>query len=436
MLRPGWVPSCVLALAAVSTAQVPERAAASLDPCARAVVVTGERLGPVRGLRPAQLWLGAWRDGELRAIPFQVDERVPGGDYAWSDGDERKSDVDGGRLDEDDELVFYARDAGDRAPAREVQLGQALVLELELADPARGGQAWVYLLAFAEGTAPPAGSPEDRASIVTREGEQVGFEGQRLSLLGSPGGDNLLHLRELRLKEADGWGPDLLDRFKLSLTASYLFTGIERAQDEVRGGLRGWRDGPVRVVARGSVETYLIWGHWIRSVPGGARLVMWEDRLELSCAVRLPIDLELDARSELRLSFDLSPEVPELRVWTETHGERMRPGRIPARALERGAPRWVAVGGPGGTLLVRLDPGQSLRRAGNALFLRDDPRPDPPEDHPGSHGNVGWTLDLTGLRGGVHQLGLELRAAPPARDGAETAAHLAAAAGPLQVTVR
>lgn len=412
---------------------------ATLEAWGRAVVVSGERLAPLLGVGPGQLWLGAWREGALRPIPFQVDERVPGGDYAWSEGDERKSDVDGGRLDEDDELVFYARDAGDRRPIEAAPPGPAAVHELELFDPARGGKAWVYLLVFAPGEAPPPASSEDRASIVVRDGEQVGLTGTRLQLVGAPGGDNLLHLQELHLREASQgapWGPDILDRLKLQLTASYLFTGIERSQDEVRGGLRAWRDGPVRVVARGSLETYLIWGHWLRSVPGGARLVMWEDRLELSCAVRLPVDLELDARSELRLSFDLSPEVPELRFWTDTHPDRLRPGQAPPRALRGAAPRWVAIGNPGGTLVARLEPGDSLRRAGNALFVRDDQSPDPPEDFPGSHGNLGWTLDLTGLRSGVHQLGLELLATPPARDGSETAAHLAAIGAPLQVTLR
>lgn len=423
-------PCLLLALTAASSlAQDAAAARASLEPCGRTVVLCASELPALRGLRPAQLWLCAARAGAVRAIPFQVDERVPGGEYAWSEGDERKSDVDEGRLDDDDELSFYARDAGDRLAAGELVLGQVAAHELELVDPA-GGRAWAYLLAFPEGEPTPPGAPDDRASLLFREGEVAGFRGARLQLLGTCD-ENLLHLSELRLLGASGWGPDLLDRLKLHLRASYLFTGIERAQDEVRAGLRAWRDGPVRVAARLGIESYLIWGHWIRSVPGGARLVLWEDRLELAVAARVPVDLETDARSELRLSLDLAPEVAGLKVWTDKNPGPLRPGERLPRALDQSAPGWIAVGAAGSTVLCRVRPGESLRGAGNALYLRVDPAPDPPEDHPGAQLDAGWTLDLTGLRAGVHSLELELRAAP--EEGVE---RLLRADTALQVVVR
>lgn len=418
-----------LLLAAPLLAQ--ERTPATLVPAGRAVVVPGSNLRALRGIKPPRLWLGAWRQGAFIAIPFQVDERVPGGDYAWLEGEERRSDVDEG-LDDDDELVFYARDAGDRGDLSRVRLGQVEAVEIELHDPAHGQRAWAYLLAFPEDTPTPPRAGVDRASLEWREGEPAGLRGERLLLMGRPG--NLLHLDELRLASGGGWGPDLLDRTKVQLVASYLFTGIERAGDEVRAGLRAWRDGPVRVVGKLFVETYLIWGHWIRTLPAGGRLVMWEDRLELSCPLRTPVDLELDARSELRLSLDLSPAVPGLRVWTDRNPARLRAGAPLPRALDRTAPAWIAVSGPGGAVLLRARGGETIRTG--ALFLRDDALPDGPEDHPGSHANAGWTFDLTGLRAGVHQLDLSLRATEPGAGEPGNERELLRGDLPLQVVVR
>ena len=112
-------------------------------------------------------------------------------------------------LDYNDELVFMARDAGERAD-RGGWLADAAV-EIELRDPADGSRSWAYLFHFAEDPPPPSDLDyvdydpgED--TIVSRRLE-IDFDNRKPliieRLVGTPPGQRPL--------------PDVLDRFKLHI---------------------------------------------------------------------------------------------------------------------------------------------------------------------------------------------------------------------------
>ncbi len=114
----------------------------SLERNLEPVVVAGEKLTDFTGANLGELFLFAFRDGLWQQIPFQFDERDTSGSYFIAD------QVTG--LDANDELVFMARDAGDRADGSNwIDDGNSLNFiryEIEVADTlAAGGQAWVYL---------------------------------------------------------------------------------------------------------------------------------------------------------------------------------------------------------------------------------------------------------------------------------------------------
>ena len=172
-------------------------------------------------------------------------------------------------------------------------------------------------------------------------------------------------------------------------------------------------------------ECYLIWGHWLRPAgPEACRLVVYDGRAELELRLRLPVDLEPDAPSSLRLSWDFLPVDGDdgTRVWTDRNPRRWRGGssrRSRLQELDRRFPDWICATPPGGSLLARVELGAALARAGNALYLEDGAAPDPPEDVPGSFANVGFQLSLTGLDAAEYRLRLTLQLGPTLEPGGE-----------------
>lgn len=403
---------------------------------AGAVVVTGAQLEAALGAPIEQLRLFALERGELRQVPFQVDERTPQGGFAFDGGEERRSDTDDAQLDKNDELVFMARHAGGRLASPWTRLeGEADRLAIHVWAPDRDQHGWVYLVRF-DGPPPPAPA-EDLVSLTWSGPDVTGWSSTRARVVSAPSGTGFLDWRELRFaRPGGGWGPDVIDRLKLSFKARYLFLDLARREDEVRSHLAGFIDGPVRVVARVTAEAYLIWGHWIRTTPR-SEVVIYEDRVELELEARMPVALEPDARSELRVALDFSPDAVDLGVWTDQLPRALRPGRTTARDRRDAAPKtpaWLCASGRDGAIVLRLEPGPALARAPRALHLVDDAAPDPPEDVPGSHLALGYTLDLTGLLPATYRARLVMQLGAPAQPGGEE--HLLAPDdSPLRVEV-
>lgn len=424
----------LLLLSVRASAQAPDEGEpCTLDRQQGAVVVAGERLADVLGAPIERLRLFAARDGVLRPIPFQVDERTPEGGYAFDGGEERRSDSDDRQLDPNDELVFMARDAGARLAAGDPLPGESARVVLALTTPDRDQSGWVYLLRFQQAAPPP--SDRDLVSLTWDGPEVTGWAGERALVGCAPGGTSVLDWRELRFaRPGGGYGVDVIDRAKLSFKARYLFLDLARREDEVRSHFAGFIDGPVRVVARVTAETYLIWGHWVRTTPR-SQLVIYDDRLELDLEVRLPVALEPDSRSELHVALDFSPDAGDLALWTDQLRRPVRPGRV-SRGKEGPTepPAWICVTSPGGALLMRLDAGPNLSHAPRTLHLEDGPIPDPPEDAPGSRLCAGFAFDLTGLVPATYRARLTLQLGPPLQPGGE-ARLLAPDFSPLRVEV-
>lgn len=386
------------------------------------VVVPGRNLKPFLKRSIDAIRLYSFREGKLRPIPFQIDERTPDGQIAFESGDERRSDIDDGRFDKGDELVFMARDVGDRAPLGSIKLGQSDLAELIVKDPR--GRGWVYLVHFEQ--APPPLARGRYVSLDFRGDELRGWTAQRVQAKVGPDG-HALDLRSLRFAKAKGgYGVDVIDRAKLHLSASYLFLDIQRRLDEVRSTWRSYRQGPVRVLAGVHAEAYLTWGRWLQTTRR-SQLTIYGNRLELRAQFELPVALEANKASSLRLSFDFAQPAGGVRVWSNRNP---KPIRCDGQGKDPGLPRlktsgaqWIACSTPSGSLVLRLRLDAPLQKRRHRLFLRDGPEPDPPEDLRGSLGNAGFELDLAGLEAGRYEFVVSAHFLPgPLEPGAEVAA--------------
>ncbi|MGH3055080.1 MAG: hypothetical protein ACRDL7_08900, partial [Gaiellaceae bacterium] len=101
------------------------------------VVISASALPGAMGRSTAGIVLYRVRNGRLEAMPYQFDARDRSGNI----------DVAAPRdfnLDDNDELVFMAKDTGDQADG--ATLASAAGLEIEVNDPLDRGRGWAYLL--------------------------------------------------------------------------------------------------------------------------------------------------------------------------------------------------------------------------------------------------------------------------------------------------
>ena len=158
MGRSWWAFRIVVAVAVVgSVAQADD--ARTLRRIHDPVIIRTDRLAdlPTRETRDVVLYrVVGDRTGP---IPFQFDARDDGGDVV----------VDGPRdfrFDDDDELVFMAADAGDRAATPPCPTGCDAVVEITTTDPRDGSRAWAYLVHFTAAAPRPDFPPYVRFDAV------------------------------------------------------------------------------------------------------------------------------------------------------------------------------------------------------------------------------------------------------------------------------
>jgi hypothetical protein len=134
---------CVLCLFLLPRTSLPAPTPRTLERTEDFVVVTGADARALIGAEVKDLRLYSCRAGNCAGIPLQVDKVCSMGRYVFPQ--EKNSDRDGTRLDQNDEISFMAGDAGDRIPAGWRPEGKARGVEIELIDPLDSGVAWVYL---------------------------------------------------------------------------------------------------------------------------------------------------------------------------------------------------------------------------------------------------------------------------------------------------
>jgi hypothetical protein len=208
------------------------------------ILWTGEQVPALIGAEVKDLHLYACGPSGLRPVPFQADKRDSEGRYVFPNEKSRNPARDGARLDQNDEMVFMAKDAGDRCPESAWPEAAAKGVEIELADPLDQGRAWVYLF-DRSGAKAPETADYVRYRIESEEeyirGEQYEI-GQKIGVT---------YYDWLRIRKPDGsWSPDVLNRTKVGLKARLLNVGIpiNVPEKDMKAVTLGVIDGPVRVI--------------------------------------------------------------------------------------------------------------------------------------------------------------------------------------------
>ncbi|MDA8139227.1 MAG: hypothetical protein M0036_11305 [Desulfobacteraceae bacterium] len=243
---------CLLALVAVAPAgadpQGTKTIARVLDP----VIVTGGACG-LTGQPVAHYGLYAFKDNQLRPIPFQIDEKNKDGQFVLAHGKKAAPDEDPA-FDDNDELVFMAMDTGDRLSDQTLlPSGFKACAELAVTDPVTQATAWVYLAVF---DSPPEKSSIDYvaygdggSSFRTRN-YSVGFDD------GHPVGASKYAFE----KGVGGDGDNFIDRIKVRVIMRAMGVTLHRNEEDIKVQALGYIDGPVRVIVFSKNVTSLMLG--------------------------------------------------------------------------------------------------------------------------------------------------------------------------------
>jgi hypothetical protein len=348
----------------------------------RVAEASGSALGCLRGHREAAIEVWACSD-RCAPIPWQLDERDAGGELALGDGPEPTFDDSAGVVDDNDELLWMAGDAGRRMrPDEAPPAGCARELEIRTAN----GSAWVYAFVVEPpGRRSPVRYVEyDPATDTVRAARvAVGF--------GAP------TPRVLALRGRGGaFGPNLLDRLKVRASARFFgLIPLGRDEDDIEWIFDAWHAGPIRVVRRERQWVRLGWG--LRTPIFRTESVVYRDYLELPVRLRLNFPPAYFFRGiEVQAALDFR----DLRGWTVwvPGGPVGIVGAMTGSSMARLNARdgeWLALTGPEVTLALHLRLGDTFRSLRRQVLYREDDDAGP-EGAPGEHPAVGFRLTKWG----------------------------------------
>lgn len=229
------------------------------------IVSTGILMGlPTHSTRGYRLYSA--HEDILSPIPFQFDERDDMGEIVFSEA-AAQSEF---RFDENDELVFMAKDTGDRIATELLPATSDAAVEIEVTDPVTRARGWAYLLHFAGHI--PLSSPvtyarfdsdanQARTLLYTVDnypGRNF-FTGLRIAPATGGTDENILERIQVRVHPT----------FSLFLsTWSPLFT-----DEDFSVRIDGVKNGPVRAIRR--VRQSLNLGRFFPEMPDGTVLTYY-----------------------------------------------------------------------------------------------------------------------------------------------------------------
>jgi hypothetical protein len=378
--------------AAVGSAAPVESAPRTLNRNQDPIVVPGGKLVGAQGWTIGGARALASVGGKLEAIPFQIDEKRPNGQYALPFGD--KKSADDGKIDANDELVFMAMDLGGKVGVEALPEGRDGAVEVEVRDPVGGGLGWVYLVHFAG--EPPALSNKD---YVSYNNQTATIDTTWFRMAFHP--KALLSIGDLvRKAPIGGSGEDLVDRLKIRFTGRVLGMDLERDEENFLCRTIGWIDGPVRIVRR-TINQVQMWK--IKSPKALTDNVYYINAFEFPTIIELPFGSDrLVKNPKFRISTDGMCSVKGRRFFNSNNtggvdiDGRMSPAE---KSLDLGPYTWSVVTDPdssGGWMNRLLYDETATPVRPNLYYVDNAAAADGPEEDPGECGDIGYTLDNLG----------------------------------------
>ena len=259
----------------------------SLERRLEVIALEGNRLPDLCGKDLEGIRVSTFQDGGLEPIPFQIDEYDAEGLVVLSGGKEASADPDS-RFDDNDLMMFQARDLGPRAPSEFLRETDSLIWEVHVTDPVDGSQGWAYVTFSCT---PPPRSPRSYVRYTLEEGKVDDVDTSYYSIH-YPWGAYYADRMVLR-PSSGGEGTDFLDRLKTRGTFSMFFSlfKIHVTEEKMSARVVGYRDGPIRLVRR--LNYWADLGLGLRSPKFEADIFYHDTFLNAPVTTHIPVRLDL-----------------------------------------------------------------------------------------------------------------------------------------------
>ncbi|UCD86027.1 MAG: hypothetical protein JSU92_07495, partial [Deltaproteobacteria bacterium] len=345
------------------------------------VVVLGKDFGPLIGEPANSLFLYAMKEGKLIPIPFQIDEKDKRDKIIVDKGKKAEPDKDKGLVDDNDELVFMAVDAGDKAPVG-TDIGQQAGIEISLNDPLTGEVGWVYLFGFDQ---PQPLSTIDYSRYAPEEDR---IYSRNFSIAYDPARNNMYYEYISMTPAGGGNNTDICDRWigRLSIRLKVIPKQWQTNEGIFKSDVIGYKDGPVRVVRK--VNNYLKLPLGIKALQVELDYIYYADSFKSISTINVPVDVSIFCKQAfLTAGTDYGSGAYGMTVSTDRHGPATLDGAMSDKEMEMRDKliNYYVLNGPQGTLISRnvFPPGIPLAE-GNNIYIMDEPdKPFPPESESG-----------------------------------------------------
>ena len=343
------------------------------------------------------LGLVACHDGKLDFIPYQFDEWTEDGEMVLKFGKNNNAEKANNKLDPQDQLVFMAREMGDRVePAMWQELSERGI-EIEARDPLTQERAWAYLLYFHDRIPPDKIKATARISTETPEfrgqGDTYGTFGTNIKV-----GKKLYRTcatsKIFVTPAAGGNGLNFIDHNKFRVSVSMLFGMIKFKIDESNslGEVDRYFNGPVRGLVRNWVALKLPMG--LKSPRIVGFVYIYDTMNFIPVRIRFPFNPGYVLTDfQLKLGYDLHPiNGLGMKYYSNTNpqGFLMDGYMSPEEQKEYNdeLDDWRCIVGPNGWMVHRSIWDEDYRKQAKIAmeYIDDVEHESPPEEFPGDLG--------------------------------------------------
>ncbi len=356
--------------------------------------------------------------GSFHPIPFQIDEKDGQGNRVYPSGEKANPEDGNGLMDKGEELVFMARDCGNRVKPDIFPTGIELWEELELSDSLTQGKGWVYLL-YSEKSPPPLSQEDYIINIPVHKCEGEGdcnfvkskyledhlYPMEPYFDMDDYPDAGYAHMFMSTTPEGGGTGVDIVDRVKGRTTFAMLFGLIKYRIDENDMNFyeAAYKDGPVRLLR--NFQVIISFPGF--KAPGVAVEVIWYDTI---INVPMVIDIPMNpgyviTYMETKIGEDRAPGAIGMKVYNSNNLKGcLVDGKMEGEAeLNWNTDRdeWRLTTGKQGTIMNRSfwdEKYLTQMEWVKVEYFDDLSTEDPPEEEPGMLGMIVQTNRVENIK--------------------------------------
>ena len=359
------------------------------------IAISGPILENFFNAPPENLSLWAMTPEGFEPVPFQIDERyIKRGKlrYAYTGGKKAGKDPDP-KLDENDELVFWSGDAGQRVPESSWP-SETQGIEITIEDAISGSVGYVYFLKF------PDRAPRSGRRYISYNAEDDRIES--LYYIVDFTKNRRLGFVDLSINpRAGGSGEDFIDEVKFWADLKAIGGAIQYSlsEEDVYERLEAWIDGPVRVKRK--IRTYTDLWMWLGST-SRAECTYTPSGFSIEVPITGPWPVKTLAGGNYRWTMELNETGKGMIFRSDKNPDGVKiDGEMSEseRGLDYSPPGWILLTGRPGTILRRA--GKSSKRPLylDLYYMDNENLLEEPEVGAGQIGANGYYIPYPGRRG-------------------------------------